>query len=136
MQLARTLSAFEPVRNVVRPQRGWLRAIREALGMSADQVARHLHIGRTRILDFEKAEAEDRITLGSLKKVAEAMGCKLVYAIVPESGTILQLAEKRARDEASKRVTAVEHSMALENQAEGNLDEVIEEETKRILGTS
>jgi predicted DNA-binding mobile mystery protein A len=104
--------------------------------MSADQVARHLHIGRTRILDFEKAEAEDRITLGSLKKVAEAMGCKLVYAIVPESGTILQLAEKRARDEASKRVTAVEHSMALENQAEGNLDEVIEEETKRILGTS
>lgn len=39
------------------------------------------------------------------------------HAIVPKAGTIVDLAEKRARSEASKRVLAVEHTMALEDQA-------------------
>ena len=117
----------------MRPQHGWLRAIREALGMSVAQVAQRMDITRGRILEFEKAEADDRITLGSLRRVAEAMDCQLVYAIVPKSGTITELAEQRAREEASKRVLSVEHSMALENQAPGKIDQLIEDETKGIL---
>lgn len=132
-QLERTLAAFETAKREVRPQRGWLRAVRQALGLSLEQVGRTLGISRSHVLSFEKSEAEDRISLRSLRKVAEAMGCDLVYAIVPKSGSIRELAEEPARKEAAQRVRAVEHSMALEGQAAGGVNEKIEEETKRIL---
>jgi hypothetical protein len=61
------------------------------------------------------------------------MDCELVYAIVPKSGTIADLAERRARAEATRDVLDVEQTMALENQAPGNVDELIEQETKRRL---
>jgi predicted DNA-binding mobile mystery protein A len=132
-QLSRSQTVFQAAKEEAPPQHGWLRAIREALGMSVAQVAQRIGVTRGRIFEFEKAEEEDRISLRSLKRVAEAMNCKLVYAIVPKTGTITELAEQRARDEASRRVLSVEHSMALENQASGNVKQLIEDETKRIL---
>jgi hypothetical protein len=59
------------------------------------------------------------------------MDCELVYAIMPKSGSIQELAEQRKRSEATKRVLSVERTMALEDQASGGLKELIEEETKR-----
>lgn len=132
-QLTRSLSAFEAAKQETRPQRGWLRAIREGLGLSLENVGKRLGQSRRRIQEFEKAEAEDRITLDSLRRVAAALDCELVYAIVPKSGTITELAERRARAHATEDVLDVEHTMALENQATGNVDELIEEETKRRL---
>ena len=84
------------------------------------------------IATFEKAEANDRITLRSLRRVAAAMDCELVYAIVPKTGTIQELADKQLRSEASKRVLATEKSMALEGQATGDIQEKIEDEVRRI----
>ena len=60
------------------------------------------------------------------------MGCELVYAIVPKSGSIKELAESRARAEATKRVLSVRRTMALEDQESGDVKELIDEETKRI----
>jgi predicted DNA-binding mobile mystery protein A len=132
-QLARTLSAFEAAKQEARPQRGWLRAIREGLGLTLETVGKKLGQSRRRIQEFEDAEAKDRITLHSLRRVAAAMDCELVYAIVPKTGTISELAERRARKQAAEDVLDVEHTMALENQAVGNVDELIEKETKRRL---
>jgi predicted DNA-binding mobile mystery protein A len=132
-QLTRSLSAFEAARQEARPQRGWLRAIREGLGLSLEDVGKKLGQSRRRIQEFEKAESKDRITLRSLRRVAAALDCELVYAIVPKSGTITELAERRARAQATEDVLDVEHTMALENQATGNVKELIEEETKRRL---
>ena len=56
-----------------------------------------------------------------------------MYAIVPKTGTISDLAERRARAQAEEDVRDVEHSMALEKQATGNIEEAIEKETKRRL---
>jgi predicted DNA-binding mobile mystery protein A len=131
-QLSDGLAAFEQAKGIARPQRGWLRAIREALGLTLGQVGQAAHATHQRIVNFEKAEANDRITLRSLRRVAEAMGCQLVYAIVPKSGTIQELAEQSARSEATRRVLAVERTMALENQATGNVEEKIDDEVKRI----
>ena len=64
------------------------------------------------------------------------MGCELVYAVIPKSGTLRELAERNARQEAAQRVLAVEHSMALEAQAAGDVDHRIERETRRILKKS
>jgi predicted DNA-binding mobile mystery protein A len=132
-QLVRTLTTFEAAKQEARPQRGWLRAIREGLGLTLENVGKKLGQSRRRIQEFEEAEAQDRITLHSLRRVADAMDCQLVYAIVPKSGTITELAERRARAEATEDVLDVEHTMALENQATGNVEELIEEETKRRL---
>jgi predicted DNA-binding mobile mystery protein A len=132
-QLERALSAFDSAKQEPRPQRGWLRAIREGLGLTLESVGKRLGQSRRRIQEFEEAEANDRITLQSLRRVAAAMDCDLVYAIVPKSGTITELAERRARAQASEDVRDVEHTMALENQAPGNVEQLIEEETKRRL---
>ena len=135
-QLSSSLSPFESVRNLNRPPRGWLRAIREALGLTLDEVGRKAGVTRQRVQKYENTEASDRITLGTLRRVASAMGCELVYAIVPKSGTLAELAEKRARDVATRNVLAAEHTMALEDQAAGNVEQAINEETRRILNRS
>jgi predicted DNA-binding mobile mystery protein A len=131
-QLAVTLDNFRDAKQTARPVRGWLRAVREALGVSQQEVATGAKVKRQSIIGFEKAEAGDRITLRNLRRVADAMGCELIYAIVPKSGSIQELAEQRTRSEATKRVLSVEHTMALEGQASGGVKELIDKETKRM----
>ena len=133
-QLDRNLQSLRGARAVPRPAHGWLKTVREALGLTLDTVGQRSRNSRSDVRSFERAEARDRITLRSLRKVADAMGCELVYALVPKAGaTFTQLAEAPLRDEARKRVVAVEHSMALEGQASGRVAEKIKEETRRIL---
>src|ERR1700688_354278 len=132
-QLDRTLERFHAVAKTPRPQKGWLRAIREAMGISASEVARTLKTSRQLPVQLEKAEAEDRITLKSLRTAANALGCHLVYALVPKGETLRELVEERARAQAKRQVLSVEHSMALEDQGVGRVDEAIEAETKRRL---
>jgi predicted DNA-binding mobile mystery protein A len=132
-QIDRALEPFVAAKDSPRPQKGWLRAIREATGITIRQMAMRLKKTPTLIAKLEKSEAEYRITLGSLRDAADALGCRLVYAIVPRTGNVQELAEGRARTKASENVRAVEHSMALEGQAVGGVPEKIEEETRRIL---
>jgi predicted DNA-binding mobile mystery protein A len=132
-QLDRTLEPFRVAAKTPRPQKGWLRAIREATGISASEVARTLKTSRQLPIQLEKAEAEDRITLKSLRAVGNALGCELVYALVPKTNTLHDLVEERARAQAKNHVMGVEHSMALEDQAVGRVDEAVEAETKRLL---
>jgi hypothetical protein len=80
-----------------------------------------------------KSEAEYSISLGNLREAAEALGCELVYAIVPKNGSIEELVQQRARAKATENIRAVEHTMALEDQAVGRVDEKIEEHSKRML---
>ncbi len=132
-QLDRALEPFREAGKNPRPQKGWLRAIREALGISASEVARTLKTSRQLPVQLEKAEAEDRITLKSLRAAAIALGCDLVYALVPKTNTLEALVEDRARAQIKKHALGVEHSMALEDQAVGRVDEAVELETKRQL---
>jgi predicted DNA-binding mobile mystery protein A len=132
-QLDRTLEPFRAAAQVPRPPKGWLRAVREATGISASEVARCLKTSRQLPLQLEKAEAEDRITLRSLRAAANALGCELVYALVPKAHTFTDLVEEKMRALAKKQVQGVEHSMALEDQAVGRVDEAVEAETKRRL---
>jgi predicted DNA-binding mobile mystery protein A len=130
-QLARNLEVFAPASKVPRPPMGWVRAMRQALGISASELGRSLGRSRQLPLQLEKAEASDAITLKSLRSVANAMGCDLVYALVPRSGSIQDLRKARATALAREHVLRVEHSMALEDQASGHLDEAVEAEAER-----
>jgi predicted DNA-binding mobile mystery protein A len=132
-QLEKSLAPFIAVKDSPRPQKGWLRAIREATGITVREMADRLHKAPSLTISLEKSEAEYRITLGSLRDAADALGCQLVYALVPKTGSIHELAEQRVRTKATENVRSVEHSMALEDQAVGGIDEKIEEETRRML---
>lgn len=131
-QLDRSLEPYRAARKIPRPSKGWIRTIRQALGLSSGELARSLGTSRQLPLQLEKSEAEDRITLKSLRAVANVLDCDLVYALVPRADTMEALVENRARNEAKKRVLGVEHSMALENQAAGRVDEAVEAETSRL----
>lgn len=132
-QLERVLQPFLAAKYSARPQKGWIRAIREATGVTIRDLAQRLHKAPSVAAHLEGSEAEYRITLGKLREAADALGCHLVYALIPKNGSVLELEEERARTKAAENVRAVEHSMALEDQAVGGVPEKIEEETKRIL---
>lgn len=135
-QLERALQLFVPAKDSTRPQRGWIRAVREATGVTVRDLAKRLGKAPSVAAHLESSESEYRITLGKLREAADALGCQLVYALVPKTGSLQDLAEKEARKEAADNVRAVEHSMALENQAVGGVEEKIEEEAKRIIKRS
>ena len=132
-QLERTLRPFLEARQIARPQKGWIRAIREASGMTLRELATGMKSSLSLAAQFEKSEAEYRITLNSLRQAADALGCDLVYALVPKQGTLYDLAKRRATEEATADVLAVEHTMALENQAVGGVKKKIQEEASRML---
>lgn len=105
-----------------KPSQGWLRAIRTAIGATQQQVASKLGVTRASYADFEKAEQRGTISLHSLEKAAQAIDCSLVYFLVPNAGvadSFEALAERH--DPRRKHLRAAEHSMALEDQAVGDL---------------
>src|ERR1035441_211537 len=105
-----------------RPARGWLRAVRNAVGERQDVLANKMGLKRQSYADLENAEERGVITLASLARAADALGCELVYFLVPRApaaNTFSELAERR--DPKLKHLKASEHSMALEGQAVGDL---------------
>jgi predicted DNA-binding mobile mystery protein A len=99
-----------------RPGNGWVKAIRESLGMSASALARKLGVMPHSIAKLEKAEADEKITLASLRKLASALDCELQYALVPRK-SLKEILEDRAITIARERLRPISHSMSLENQS-------------------
>ena len=116
-QLNDALGPLAPVAKSSPPGGGWLRAIREALGMTQGQLAARVGVSRQAVQEFEGAEVRRCITLESMDKLAAAMGCRVVYAVVPVDATIDSLRTAQARAQAEKLMGPVSHSMAMEAQA-------------------
>lgn len=118
-QLDQQLKEWREVSNKYgRPRVGWIKTLRQALSMSSLQLASRLGLTRTRIVKLENAEAHDAVTLRTLREAAEALGCELVYAIVPKGNSTLEdIIKNRAEQVAKERVTSVAHSMSLESQS-------------------
>lgn len=113
--------------NFARPQRGWLRAMREALGMTTRQLAQRMGKVQSVVVDTEKSEARESISLASLRQAAEAMDCVLVYAIIPKE-PIDDILRARAIEVAELQLARASHSMALENQSLSRADQRAERE--------
>lgn len=130
-QLERALSAYAGVRQSARPRAGWLSAIREARGIPLRQVAKTLGVTPQAVQKLQVSEANESISLKRLRKAAEAMECELVYALVPKSGVLTDAVEEGELNRAAERVLAAEHTMILEDQAAGDVQQRIEEEQAR-----
>jgi len=128
------LALWRKVADSVPPQGGWIRTIRESLGMTQSQLAARLKITQQALNDLEKSEAEGKITLDSLRRLASALGCRFVYAAVPEQ-PLREIRRQRAHDVAKKQLGRVSRSMKLEAQgtSERETKRQIEELTEELL---
>jgi predicted DNA-binding mobile mystery protein A len=116
----------EQVENMLRPWRrlpkeglpggSWIRTLRNALGMSSTQLARRMKVSPQFVRKLEKGEAAGTITLASLRRAAQALECKVAYALVPQKH-LEEARRERALQFANALGNHAAHSMTLENQA-------------------
>ena len=87
---------------------GWLRAVRRASGIPVHVLAKRLGVTEYEVFRLEKAESSSRIVLANLKRAAEALGCELVYGLVPRKGSLKDLAaaEIQMREAAQELIRA------------------------------
>lgn len=104
------------------PPKGWIRAIRDALGMSSEQLARRVSLRSQSIDDWEKTEANGSIQLATLRRAADALDCTLVYALIPKT-SLEETVQSRARRIAMRELRRVAHTMKLEDQATDDIDQ-------------
>jgi len=114
-QLDSRFTALRPLADSPRPPKGWLRAIRDALGMTSAQLAQRLGIAQPSVVELEQSEARGTITLKTLKRTAEALGCRLVYALVPLQ-PLSEIVQSRASEVADRKLASVAQTMRLEDQ--------------------
>jgi predicted DNA-binding mobile mystery protein A len=123
---------WQRLRALARPPRGWIRAVREALGMPAAVLADRLGTTPGAVIRLEQSEAADRIQLNSLRRAADALGCDLVYLLVPRRPLEAVLRE-RASELAREQAVAVEQTMRLENQEEGLTSDLERQLAERLF---
>lgn len=114
-QLDRKLAPLKTAEGLARPPRGWVRAIRDALGMTTRQLGDRLGVTPSTVTALEQSELRDSVSLATLRAAAEAMGCRLVYALVPDRGLEDAMYDRAVRL-ADTQLARASHTMALENQ--------------------
>jgi predicted DNA-binding mobile mystery protein A len=129
--LDRRFAALRPLLQQPRPPKGWVRAVRDALGMTTQQLALRIGVSQPRITELEKAEVSGNISLKSLERTAEALGCRVVYALVPER-PLAETVRAQAERAADRQLAIVSHTMQLEDQAVRD-ETVRKEQRARII---
>lgn len=138
LRLDERLKEFVRITQYEAPARGWIKAIRGSLGMTTAQLANRLAIKQPSVIAIEQSEAKGSIELATLRRAAEALDCRLVYALVPKR-TLEVAVRERARAFARRRRAAIEHSMLLEDQEvegrdfDARLDEIVRETNPRLF---
>ena len=96
-----------------RPSQGWVRAVREALGMTQKTLARRIGISRPSVAALESGETGGNVTLARLRRAADALGCDLEYVLIPRQPLEDMVAHQAAR-RAERRLSRINQSQALE----------------------
>jgi predicted DNA-binding mobile mystery protein A len=126
---------LRPLATINRPPKGWIRAIRDALGMTTAQLAKRLGVSQPRIVEIEQAEVSGSVTLHTLQRTAEALGCRLVYVLLPEQ-PLAETVHTRAETVARDQLVSVQQTMRLENQSvndKGVSDRLREQLVEKLL---
>ena len=125
-QLEATLENHRALSAVNVPQKGWIRAIRDALGMSAKQLAYRMNVTQQSVARVEKDEPTGSVTIKTMRKTAEALNCQFVYGFIPKT-SLDEIIRSKAKEVAKKRLAEASQTMALEAQS------LSEEENQTVL---
>ena len=125
------IKALAQAGTVARPRLGWLKAIRESLGLSSRQLATLLGTNNAAVLRLEERETKGTATMEAIERAAKAMGCRLTYGVIPidAADTLEKIVDKKAHAAAARILKPVAHSMKLEKQGVGGSAEVAQMET-------
>jgi predicted DNA-binding mobile mystery protein A len=117
-----------------RPVRGWIRAVRDSLGMNTRQLAARMGQSQSAVTQLERSEVDGRARLDSLRRAADALGCDFVYAFVPRS-SLDAIVRDRALELARQDLTSIDRTMRLEAQAleESELEQRIANYAARLV---
>lgn len=125
----RILSVIESMK--VNP--GWIKYMRSVLGMTLKDLANLTQLSLPTVAQIEKREAQGKVTLETLAKMAEAMECELVYAFVPKEN-LTDLIEKKAFEKATESLANADTHMSLEDQkVKGELESRIERVAQKLI---
>ena len=94
---------------------GWIKTIREALGMTSKDLASRVGVNQSRIIHMEQAEVDGNIKISTMKKIADALEMDFVYAFVPRT-SLNEMVREQARKLALKKMERLDHTMRLEMQ--------------------
>lgn len=133
-QLDRKIYPFSSLQQTIVPPSGWIKAVRNALGMSLEQLGGKLGVSRQAVRQIEEREREGSVTIQTLREVAQALDMKLVYGFVPNDGSLEALVEKKARELATQIVARASQTMKLEDQenTKERLKQAIDERTREL----
>lgn len=136
-QLSQTLKKLSPLTSFSMPAKGWVVSIRTALGMNTRQLAKRIGVARQRISEIEKGELLGNVTIKTMKKTAEALNCKFVYCLLPNT-SLDDTIKKQAEHIVIDRMNHVRHSMLLEKQAlsDNEMKKSIDNAVQNILRDS
>ena len=115
-QLDASLQRLSPLFNVTAPPKGWIRAIRDALGMTAKQLANRLGVAQQAVARIEKEELAGSVTIKTMRRIAECLDCVFVYGFVPRT-SLEETVARQAKQVATQRLAQASQTMSLENQA-------------------
>ena len=115
-QLDASLKRLRPLLDVTAPPKGWIRAIRNALGMTARQLANRLGVAQQAVARIEKEEPAGSVTIKTMRRIAECLDCVFVYGFVPRT-SLEETVASQAKKVASQRLSQASQTMSLENQA-------------------
>jgi predicted DNA-binding mobile mystery protein A len=115
---------------LARPPWGWIKAVREALGISMKQLGERTGMSQSRIARIEKVVINGTLTMNTLRHIAEAMNCQLVYALAPNQA-LDDMVLSRAEALADQRLAHTNQTMKLEDQALTKLD--LQTERERLV---
>jgi predicted DNA-binding mobile mystery protein A len=125
-QLDSSLQRFSPLLDVTSPSKGWIRAIRDALGMTAKQLANRLGIAQQAVARIEKEEQAGSVTIKTMRRIATGLDCVFVYGFVPRT-SLEETVARQAKEVATLRLAQASQTMSLENQS------LSREENKQVL---
>lgn len=131
-QIDTTLARWRLAELPSRPPSGWINAIRTALGMPATYLAKRLGVVASTVARLETSEADETISLATLRRAAEALGCELHYVLVPKK-SLADTLDARATHLARDRMGAIAHTMALE--AQSTSEDTITSQTRDLADT-
>jgi predicted DNA-binding mobile mystery protein A len=125
---------LRPLADEPRPHKGWIRAIRDALGMSTTELAARIGVSQQRVSQIEQGELQETITLETLRRAANALDCDLAYVLEPRT-SLDEAVRKQAHKKATRHLAPLAHHSRLENQALTDDDEAaqLEEFASRFI---
>jgi predicted DNA-binding mobile mystery protein A len=129
-QVDDALSQYASLSQLSRPSGGWLNAVRTALGMSARALGERVGLSQPRIALIERGEVDGSISLKTLERAAQGLGCRVVYVLVPEEGSLAAMRERQALRKAQALNQYAERHMELEEQA--TADSFRQESTREL----